>query len=106
MGRQVVVKCSMLAALVAGAVALVLPATGSADALVNNRVPCDVFRGANVYEGSGTNVVTPAGLFILTCHTSLVSGTPVAQTTKSTVGNCEIVEMPSGQANMRCVTEL
>ena len=44
MRRQAAVKLLMLGALVAGTIALVLPATASADALVETQVPCVAFH--------------------------------------------------------------
>jgi hypothetical protein len=108
MSRQAVVKLLMLGALVAGTITLVLPATASAGALVQTQVPCVAFLfGGNVYEGSGTSVVTETGLAVLTCHLSLVSGTPVAEATRTTTaGGCDVIEMPSGRANMTCFHQL
>ena len=108
MRRQAAVKLLLLGALVAGTIALVLPATASADALVETQVPCVAFLvGGNVYEGSGTSVVTATGLAVLTCHLSLVSGTPVAQATRTTTaGGCDVIETPSGRANMTCFHQL
>ena len=108
MRRQLVVNLSMFRALVGGAMMFVLPATASAQALVFNQghgLMCAFFLGGNSYEGSGTEVVTPTGDFKLSCHLSLVSGTPVAQTTRSTVGDCELIETPSGRAIASCPIE-
>jgi hypothetical protein len=104
MASKNVLKMSMLAALVAATITLVLPAAGSADALVDNHAPCSVsgVGSGNVYEGSGTAVVTASGLFVLTCHATLASGTPVDRATMSTVGNCEIIETPAGHASSHC----
>ena len=108
MRRQAAVNRLMLGALVAGTIALVLPATASADALVQTQVPCVAFlAGGNVYEGSGTSIVTPTGLAVLTCHLSLVSGTPAAQATRTTTaGGCDVIETPSGVAIMTCFHQL
>ena len=108
MRRQAAVKLLMLGALVAGTIALVLPATASADALVETQVPCVAFlAGGNVYEGSGTSVVTATGRAVLTCHLNLVSGTPVAQATRTTTaGGCDVIETPSGLAVMTCFHQL
>jgi hypothetical protein len=108
MRRQAAVKLLMLGALVAGTIALVLPATASADALVETQVPCVAFlAGGNVYLGSGTSVVTATGLAVLTCHLSLTSGTPVAEATRTTTaGGCDVIETPSGFAIMRCFHQL
>jgi hypothetical protein len=108
MRRQAAVKHLMLGALVAGTIALVLPATASADALVETQVPCVAFlAGGNAYAGSGTSVVTPNGLAVLTCHLSLVSGTPVeAATRTTTAGGCDVIETPSGLAIMTCFHQL
>ena len=108
MRRQVAVKLLMLGALVAGMIALVLPARASADALVETQVPCVAFlAGGNVYVGSGTSVVTAHGLAVLTCHLGLESGTPVAQATRTTTaGGCDVVETPSGFAILTCFHQL
>jgi Na+-translocating ferredoxin:NAD+ oxidoreductase RnfD subunit len=106
MRNRAMVKLATFAALVAAAITLALPATASAEALVFTQAPCAFFFGGKAYAGSGTNVVTPAGLFVLTCHMSLVSGTPVDRATTTTVGNCEVVETPSGRANASCIFEL
>src|SRR4051794_33029099 len=79
-GRKRVAGLSTFAALVAGAITLVLPTTASADALVSNAghgQDCAFFFGGKVYGGSGTEVVTPNGRVNLTCHLSLLSGTSV-----------------------------
>ena len=108
MRTQTAVKLLMLGALVAGTIALVLPATASADALVETQVPCVAFlAGGNVYEGFGTSLVTATGRTVLTCHLSLVSGTPVAEATRSTTaGGCDVIETPSGLAIMTCFHQL
>ena len=48
-----------------------------------------------------------AGLAVLTCHMSLVSGTPVAEATRTTTaGGCDVIETPSGRAIMTCFRQL
>ena len=108
MRRQIAVKLLILGALVARTIALVLPATASADALVETQVPCLAFlTGGNVYAGSRTSVVTANGLAVLTCHLSLVSGTPAAEATRTTTaGGCDVIETPSGRAIMTCFHQL
>jgi len=108
MRRQSAIKLLILGVLVAGTIALVLPATASADARVEPQVPCVAFlAGGNAYAGSGTSLVTPTGLAVLTCHLSLVSGTPVAVATRTTTaGGCDVIETPSGLAIMTCFHEL
>jgi len=108
MRTQAAVKHLMLGALVAGTIALVLPATASADALVETQVPCVAFlAGGNVYAGSGTSVVTANGLAVLTCHLSLESGTPVARATRTTTaGGWDVIETSSGFAVMTCFHQL
>jgi hypothetical protein len=108
MRRQAAVKLLMLGALVAGTIALVLPATASADALVETQAPCVAFLvGGNVYAGSGTSLVTATGLAVLTCHLRLVSGTLVAEATRTTTaGGCDVIETPSGLAIMTCFHQL
>jgi hypothetical protein len=108
MRRQVVVNLVMLIALVGATIMLVLPATASAQALVFNQghgLMCAFSLGGNSYQGSGTEVFTPNGDFILSCHMDLVSGTPVARTTMTPVGICELIETPSGRAIARCPIE-
>jgi hypothetical protein len=108
MGKQVVVKLLMLTALVGATIMLVLPATAGAQALVFNQghgLMCAFSLHGNTYEGSGAEVTIPNGDSRLSCHLSLVAGTPVAQTTMSTVGLCEIIETPSGVAIARCPIE-
>src|SRR5215217_5769225 len=87
----------LLAALVAGATILVLPATASADARVITQTSCDAYAnsGANFYSGSGTVVTT--------CHLTLVYGTPVAEPTRTNpYGPCDILQLPSGHAEVNC----
>jgi hypothetical protein len=106
MRRQYVGKRFLVAALAAATIMLVLPAKTRADgALVFNQghgLMCAFSVGGNSYEGSGTEVVTPTGEFKLSCHMILVSGTPVARPTMTTVGNCELIETPGGRANASC----
>jgi hypothetical protein len=92
----------MLVALIAGAIMLVLPATASADARVSTQVPCVSYVGGNFYSGSGTNVITDTGDVVLTCHLTLVTGTPVSEPTWATYGNCETLQLPSGRAELNC----
>jgi hypothetical protein len=93
-------KFFLLAALVAGSLMLLRPATASADARVWTQVPCVAYAngGANFYSGSGTSVTTPNGDAVLTCHLTLVYGTPVEQPTSTTYGNTELLQLPSGSA--------
>jgi hypothetical protein len=103
------IKLLTLAALVAVAFAVVLPGTASAEALVFNPgqgQQCAFAFDGRAYLGSGTAVVTPSGWFILSCEMTLVAGTPVAGTTTTTVGLCEIVETPTGRAHANCHAEL
>ena len=104
MRSRALVKLLTLAALVAGAIMLALPAAASADALVQTQVSCVAFAngGANKYEGFGTNVITATGAVVLTCHLTLVFGTPVAEPTSTTYGNCELLQLPSGRAQLSC----
>jgi hypothetical protein len=109
MRRQAVVKLSMVGVLVAGTTMLVLPTTTSADALVDPQTSCFASSGggANSYVGSGTSVISPTGLAVLTCHLTLVSGTPVAHVTRTTTaGGCDLIELPSGNATMTCFHQL
>ena len=92
----------MLAALIGGTIMLVLPATAGADARVSTEVPCVSYVGGNFYSGSGTDVITDTGDVVLTCHLTLVSGTPVPGPTRTTYGNCETLQLPSGKAELNC----
>jgi hypothetical protein len=92
----------MLAMLITGTIVIVLPAAASADARVSPQVPCVSYAGGNFYSGSGTNVITDGGKVILSCHLTLVSGTPVSEPTRSTYGNCDTLEVPSGRAEVNC----
>ena len=92
----------MLATLIIGTISIVLPSAANADARVSTQVPCFSSVGGNVYSGSGTNVVTDGGKVILTCHLTLVSGTPVSEPATSTYGNCDTLQLPSGRAELNC----
>jgi hypothetical protein len=85
----------MLAALIAGTVMLALPATASADSRVSTQVPCVAYAngGANFYSGSGTEVITNNGDVVLTCHLTLVYGTPVSEPTTTTYGNGKLLQL-------------
>lgn len=109
MGSRARIKLLTLAAFVAAALAVVLPGTASAGALVFNPgqgEQCGFAFDGRVYRGAGTAVVTPSGRFILSCEMTLIAGTPVAETTTTTVGLCEIVETPTGRAHANCHAEL
>jgi hypothetical protein len=92
----------LLGTLVTGTAAIALPATAGADARVSTQVPCVSYVGGNEYSGSGTSVITDKGDAILTCHLTLVSGTPVAKPVRTAYGNCETLELPSGRAQLNC----
>ena len=92
----------LFAALSTGTIAIVLPAAASADARVSTQVPCVSYVGGNAYSGSGTSVINANGGATLTCHLTLVSGTPVSAATKTTYGNCDTLELPSGRAELSC----
>ena len=95
----------LLAALVAGATMLVLPATASADARVITQTSCVAYAnaGTTFYSGSGTVVTTDKGDVVTTCHLTLVYGTPVAEPTRTNpYGPCELLQLPSGQAELNC----
>jgi len=99
----------ILAVLVVGSIALVPPVTASADALVSNPglgQDCAFFLGGKVYRGSATEVITANGAVNLTCHLSLESGTAVDRPTTTQIGNCELLETPSGQARANCHFDL
>lgn len=101
--RRRAAKLFLAAALVVGSL-LVLPAAASADAVVWPQAPCVAYAngGANFYSGSGTEVVTANGQVVLSCHLTLVRGTPVARPTSSAYGNCDLLELPSGRAELSC----
>jgi hypothetical protein len=80
----------------------VLPAAASADARVSTQAPCVSYVGGNFYSGSGTNVTTDTGSVVLTCHLTLVSGTPVSEPTRTTYGTCDTLQLPSGRAELNC----
>ena len=94
----------LFAGLVAATVALAIPAMASADARVATGVPCVAYAGggATFYSGSGTQVITDSGNVATSCHLTLEFGTPVAQPTRTTYGNCELLQLPSGNAELRC----
>jgi hypothetical protein len=98
-----IARLVLLTALVVGAIILV-PAVARADARVMTQVPCVAYAdaGTSFYSGSGTNVITDTGDVVLTCHLTLMSGTLVAQPTRTTYGNCELLRLPSGQAELNC----
>jgi hypothetical protein len=102
--RAAVRILTVVAALV-GAATLVLPATASAEAWVSNPgngQDCGAWLAGKVYSGTGTDVVTPKGRVSLTCHLTLVSGTAVDRPTTTTMGNCELLETPTGEARLSC----
>jgi len=95
----------LLAAVIVGTVMVVLPATASADARVITQTSCVAYAngGANFYSGSGTQVITDTGDVVTTCHLTLVYGTPVSEPTKTNpYGPCELLQLPSGQAELNC----
>ena len=92
----------MLAALITGTITIALPAAANADARVSTQIPCVSYAGGNVYSGSGTYVISDSGDVNLTCHLTLVSGTPVTEPTRTTYGNCETLQVPSGRAELNC----
>jgi hypothetical protein len=98
----------LLAGVVAGTIMLVLPTAASADARVSTQVPCVSYAdgGASFYSGSGTEVVTGTGEVVLSCHLTLVYGTPVTEPTRTTYGNCRLLRSPGAQAELSCHYEL
>ena len=95
----------LLATVAAGAILLVVPATASANARVITQTSCVAYTnaGANFYSGSGTYVITDTGDVALTCHLTLVYGTPVSNPTKTNpYGPCDILQLPSGVATLNC----
>jgi len=92
----------MLGMLITGTISIVLPAAANADARVQTQVPCVSYVGGNFYSGSGTDVVADTGNVTLTCHLALVTGTPVTQPTRTTYGNCDTLQLPSGRAELNC----
>src|SRR5262249_37008619 len=103
-GRRIPMKLLMFAALVVGSVMLMAPVTASADSRVSLNVPCVAYAdgGATRYEGSGINVIAANGVGVLSCHLSIVTGTPVAHPTATTYGTCVLLQLPGGQAELRC----
>ena len=96
---------TLAAAVIAGTIMLVLPATASADARVITETPCVAYAnaGANFYSGSGTEVITDTADVVLTCHLKLVYGTPVSEPTRTNAyGPCDLLQLPSGQAELNC----
>lgn len=96
------IRLLMLATLITGTIMIVLPAGASADARVSTQVPCVSYVAGNAYSGSGTSVITDGGKVILTCHLTLVSGAPVTEVTRTTYGNCDALQLPSGRAELNC----
>lgn len=92
----------LFAALVTAAIVLVVPATASADALVWHTQDCAFSVAGNEYTGSGIELITANGQGMLQCHLSLVSGSPVDRPTTTTIGNCELREVPGGEAHASC----
>ena len=108
-GRRVTARFWMVAAVVIGSIALLLPAVASADALVSNpghEQDCAFFFGGKVYRGSGTQVITDGGKVNLSCHLTLESGAPVDRPTTTQVGLCEVLETPGGTARASCHYQL
>ena len=108
MRTKVGTKVLLLAAVVAGTIMLVLPTAANADARVSPQAPCVAYAsgGANFYSGSGTDVVTDTGAVVLSCHLTLVYGSPVSEPTRTTYGNCELLQLPSGHAELSCHYQL
>ena len=103
-----IVKLLLLTALVVGATALV-PAVANADARVQTTVPCVAYAdaGTSFYSGSGTYVITDTGAVALTCHLTLAYSTTVEQPTRTnTYGTCDLLRLPSGQAELNCHYQL
>jgi hypothetical protein len=104
------VVCCGFALLVVTALLVSPPSATAVGAGVRNQTLCifSVFGGT--YEGAGTEVVTPSGRYSATCHTTLVSGSPVPEVTRLSVTNssqfgpvtCEVLVTPSGTANTNC----
>ena len=92
----------LLAALVTAAIVLVVPATASADALVWHTQDCAFSAAGNVYTGSGIELINSNGQGMLQCHLSLASGSSVDRPTRTTIGNCELLEVPGGEAHATC----
>lgn len=102
--RKRIAKLALLTTLVAGAIMLV-PAVASADARVMTRVPCVAYAdaGTSFYSGSGTYVITDTGDVELSCHLTLQYGSSVAEPTRTnTYGTCDLLRLPSGQAELNC----
>jgi hypothetical protein len=103
-GGRAATKLLTVAALVIGAIVIVLPATASADSRVSLDVPCVAYANAGTtkYEGTGVNVIAASGVGVLSCHLGIVSGTPVTHPTTTSYGTCVLLELPGGRAELRC----
>jgi hypothetical protein len=104
MRAKVLIKLCMVAVFLAAAIAVVAPSTANASALVD-KVTCQIRQSGRVYEGSGVFVISSVGGVVFQCHASLVSGTPVEETTitfVNTFENCVVVERPNGDADQVC----
>jgi hypothetical protein len=100
--RRTTAKLLVAAALATASIMLVLPVTAGAAAKPEPSQNCVFYVGGGVYGGTGTEIVTPSGQFILTCQLSLTSGAGVDRVTRATVGNCELLLTPNGQARASC----
>jgi hypothetical protein len=103
--RRLNARLLVVAALAAASILLTLPvAAGAADK--PDPAPaqdCVIYPGGDrVYSGTGTELITRFGQVFLTCRLSLVSGAAVERVTRTTVGNCELLEAPNGQARAVC----
>ena len=103
-GSRPSAKLLLVAVLVAATAVLVVPAMASADARVSTDIPCVAYAnsGATFYSGSGTSVITDGGDVLTSCHLTLVFGTAVTQPTRTAYGNCSLLQLPSGNAELRC----
>jgi hypothetical protein len=101
--RNRVAKLVLFTTLVTSVIMLI-PAVASADARVTTQVPCVAYAdgGSSFYSGSGTSVITDTGEAVLSCHLTLVYGTAVSHPTRTTYGNCELLRLPSNQAELNC----
>jgi Protein of unknown function (DUF3455) len=54
-------------------------------------------------DAAWSEVITDTGDVVLTCHLTLVYGTPVSEPTRTNpYGPCELLQLPSGRAELNC----
>jgi hypothetical protein len=75
---------------------------GSGPSVVFTGDACSISGFDGSYTGSATTKFKGGELTLLSCHATLVSGTPVANTIQLEEGGCKWVFTPSGEANLSC----